>query len=318
VGSAALLLGKNSTLKPEDVWAALDCDSTPNKVNGADGSDSPIEEEISPNKMLYSKGGCLRDDGTIAPVDVSNLPFNVEDRRRRIPAGFIPTRPPPVKFKFTKEDEAKINQLRTDTAGAVECFPGDATVQVNGRGRTLLSSVHEGDNVLVQRDAGTFVSEPVLGFLHLVHGGPSKTSLFLTVVHSKGEHRATGNHIVFVLGSANKAVDQLQVGDQLLATEGPSAVLAIRRDTGNSGMFAPVTHSGTLVVDGVLASSYATPGSRLRLPHSVAHSIFFPLRMYHRLGGSVFRQDGVNELHPYAHAVQEYLHLGKFYKLLTF
>ena len=48
-------------------------------------------------------------------------------------------------------------------------------------------------------------------------------------------------------------------------------------------MFAPLTSSGTIVVDGVLASNYAGSSATLSSPHGAAHGIAFPLRVYHKL-----------------------------------
>merc|ERR1711974_155945 len=63
----------------------------------------------------------------------------------------------------------------------------------------------------------------------------------------------------------------------------PSLVLAISVEVTKSGMYAPFTPAGALVVDGVVASNYGTPSSRMRLPHGAAHAAFFLLRVYHNL-----------------------------------
>merc|ERR1719356_1658939 len=49
-------------------------------------------------------------------------------------------------------------------------------------------------------------------------------------------------------------------------------------------MFAPFTDSGTIVVDGVLASVYASPGPKVPVSHWLAHAAAWPLRLYHRSG----------------------------------
>merc|ERR1712187_32133 len=41
--------------------------------------------------------------------------------------------------------------------------------------------------------------------------------------------------------------------------------------------------SGTIIVDGVIASNYATVGN-LQIPHGAMHASFFPVRAYKQLG----------------------------------
>jgi hypothetical protein len=150
-----------------------------------------------------------------------------------------------------------------------------------------------GHQVLVERH-GQLVYEPVLAFLHIL---PSlgHSSQFIEVKHESGTFRASSGHIVFVLDTsgktASKQVIQLGVGDNLLmgflGGDGeikPSRVLQLRRGSGQSGMYAPWTDSGKVVVDGVIASTYASPSVHQALTHELAHGFHFPLRLYHSLG----------------------------------
>eukprot|EP00747_Dinoflagellata_sp_TGD_P172518 gnl/TRDRNA2_/TRDRNA2_209167_c0_seq1.p1 gnl/TRDRNA2_/TRDRNA2_209167_c0~~gnl/TRDRNA2_/TRDRNA2_209167_c0_seq1.p1 ORF type:complete len:110 (-),score=5.77 gnl/TRDRNA2_/TRDRNA2_209167_c0_seq1:9-290(-) len=52
-------------------------------------------------------------------------------------------------------------------------------------------------------------------------------------------------------------------------------------------MFAPLTKAGTIVVDCVVASNYASPSLRLSLPHGLAHNAMIPLRLWSLFGLSV-------------------------------
>jgi len=163
------------------------------------------------------------------------------------------------------------------------CFPGDAAAQVLGRGDVRLSDLKTGDLVLDK--SGMHVR--VLGFLHAIR---SQSNEFLTVVHSLGEFLASANHLVFA-NEEDVLVADVQVGDLLSVADGKSMVLSVRQSVGSQGMFAPLTASGTIAVDGVLASSYAAPSTTLRLPHGMAHAVAFPTRMFHGLQSSVgYRQ----------------------------
>ena len=64
-------------------------------------------------------------------------------------------------------------------------------------------------------------------------------------------------------------------------------VLSVRRSVESAGLFAPLTASGTIVVDSVFASNYAAPSTTLRLPHGMAHAVLFPTRVFHGLQSSI-------------------------------
>lgn len=169
------------------------------------------------------------------------------------------------------------------------CFPGHALAVSESRGSVPVASLRVGEMVLVERPGGAFAFEPVLGFLHAITGRAGH----LAVGHEKGVLRVSAGHIVFVraaAGRADKAAAELEADDELITATGPgesstaSRVLWVRRETAFSGMYAPFTASGTIVVDGVVASNYATPSLRLRLPHWLAHACLAPVRVAHALG----------------------------------
>merc|ERR1712072_1568382 len=95
-----------------------------------------------------------------------------------------------------------------------------------------------------------------------------------------------GNHIVFVRGGDKIAAD-LATGDTLfIAGESgavASKVLAVTQDSRHVGMFAPLTPSGTIVVDNVIASNYGSFASHFSPSHSAFHAALFPVRFLHVL-----------------------------------
>merc|ERR1711879_1113081 len=135
---------------------------------------------------------------------------------------------------------------------------------------------------------GTFVRtsngfEPVLDFLHQVPGEVGDRRRMVKVAHETGTFQATSGHLVFTAES-DKPMSKVVVGDSLLVGDKWQKVTGVSVIESSSGLYAPLTPSGTIVVEGVLASNYATPSPSLWLPHAAAHAAFFSLRALHELG----------------------------------
>jgi len=202
------------------------------------------------------------------------------------------------------------------------CFPGDATVNVYGRGAIQMASLSIGDEVLVRSVEAKLEFEPVLGFLHKV---PASTGVWhkgLTIVHAHGTFRASENHVVFVVSEGgtrgDMAVSALRPGDQLLVQSAvqkesmvPSPIISVERESTAAGMYAPFTPSGALIVDGVAASNYGSPATRMRLPHGAAHAAFFALRVYHYLDLGMILKIPAGILHPVAKMMFQESRMGK-------
>jgi len=183
------------------------------------------------------------------------------------------------------------------------CFPGDSTVVLRDRGSVSMRDVQIGDRVMsatqsVADNSWELSFDRVIGF---IHADTEIEADVLRIQHALGTVELTGNHIIFSATDSDCAgvlAEDLRVGDRVLApwidgTVVPSEVRAITR-LRRKGLFAPLLVSGTLLVDGTVASCYAMPknisGSDLfhRLsvvsggsgPHAVAHALFLPLRLY--------------------------------------
>lgn len=219
-------------------------------------------------------------------------------------------------------------------------------MQARGRGHVAMESISIGDAVLVRDVLGNIVYEPVLGFLHELPKDVEEAQSFLTVTHAHGEFRATAGHLVFTVDQwgreGEKAVGTLKLGDQLLTTRSDSEgdrqtwsseVLAVRYTAKRVGLYAPLTAGGTLIVDDVLASNYATPALEMPLPHSCAHAMFFPVRLSHSLGiipavtrlwkhlrgatGGAPERAHAGRLHPFLGLIYESLQVERIPKLLS-
>jgi hypothetical protein len=63
------------------------------------------------------------------------------------------------------------------------------------------------------------------------------------------------------------------------------------------GMYAPLTSSGTLLVDGVAASTYGTPDSGKRLIDRAAHAAFFAVRACQGLASGNVKYPRIHSCH---------------------
>eukprot|EP00929_Paragymnodinium_shiwhaense_P049177 TRINITY_DN24822_c0_g1_i1.p1 TRINITY_DN24822_c0_g1~~TRINITY_DN24822_c0_g1_i1.p1 ORF type:complete len:393 (-),score=22.66 TRINITY_DN24822_c0_g1_i1:246-1352(-) len=180
---------------------------------------------------------------------------------------------------------AQGNQCQSDVCvagnGGSQCFPGHASVTLEG-GVKAVEALAVGDRVLVEEYPSVFSYQPVLDFLH---ANPDDTSDFLTIIHAAGQFRASANHMVFTTNTQghrrSKAAFDIEVGDGLFIAGHSDlvAVLCVKRAQTAAGMFAPLTASGTIVVDGASASTYAVGASDASVTHAPMHASFFLTRI---------------------------------------
>eukprot|EP00929_Paragymnodinium_shiwhaense_P059227 TRINITY_DN2965_c0_g1_i1.p1 TRINITY_DN2965_c0_g1~~TRINITY_DN2965_c0_g1_i1.p1 ORF type:complete len:904 (+),score=218.90 TRINITY_DN2965_c0_g1_i1:79-2712(+) len=255
--------------------------------------------------MAYTDGAMKAIGSLFYGQEMSN--FNTTDLATR---NGEPWQPPAV-FGITSQGEGAMMH------GGM-CFPGDSQVVTHRGLAVAIEELRQGQHVLTGSGS---LNEPaayerILGFLHVVNkGGEAKQQGFVEVRHEGGVFRASANHLVFVVDSAGvrhaKAAAALEAGDELIfmGPNGPgrsSRVFSTKLSTG-SDAYAPLTASGTLIVDGVHASVYAN-GYGSNVPHSAFHAFFFSVRLYYMIdsvvGLSVMPSTPVGSLqvetkHPY-------------------
>uniref|UniRef100_A0A7S2ZS30 Peptidase S1 domain-containing protein n=1 Tax=Rhodosorus marinus TaxID=101924 RepID=A0A7S2ZS30_9RHOD len=163
------------------------------------------------------------------------------------------------------------------------CFPGDARVVLESGLEKKMSDLLEGDRVL----AANGKYSDIIGFTHKMAQVQSE---FVNVVAGKESLRLTPEHYVpvGVNGLVLVAAKSLAVGDIVtLGNQTTVRVSSIDR-TRASGLYNPETLDGTIVVDGVLASTYTQHVN----PH-IARLLLAVPRIVYRLGfkhplGSLF------------------------------
>lgn len=151
------------------------------------------------------------------------------------------------------------------------CFPGDSTVTISDGSTVMIKDLKVGTHVL--SDSGTF--SPVFMFGH------RDTKSWMPVIEiraagSSGTVRMSPGHYLYVDGRLRTA-EKVVVGDMVTTATGESVpVIEVTKSVGH-GMYAPTTMSGSLVVDGVLASAYTNA-----VHPSVAHWLLAPMRLMYR------------------------------------
>ena len=116
---------------------------------------------------------------------------------------------------------------------------------VKSRGRTQMKDLQLGDHVLVSIEDETY--KPVYSF---GHRDATASAEYIQLHPSNLE--LSPNHMVFLEGIGAVPASMVRVGDRL---QGGNPVSALRNIT-RTGMYAPFTSSGTIVVNCVLASNY--------------------------------------------------------------
>nr|APD15679.1 hedgehog [Acanthochitona crinita] len=184
--------------------------------------------------------------------------------------------------------------VASDSSAVVKiggCFPGQGLVLSEREGWKTMASLGVGERVLSVDSHGRRVFSPVLSFLHK---DSSEQVLFYTLHLEDKKITLTGKHLIFIhsenstrnLATNNyRAVfaEKVVEGDFVYVIDSenhnsrpsPSRVTHVSVET-LRGVYAPLTATGTIVVDGVVASCYAYTENV-----ALAHFGFAPMRLLH-------------------------------------
>ena len=103
---------------------------------------------------------------------------------------------------------------------------------------------------------------------------------FLKISTNSSSIVLTGNHLIFRLsayvGLESVFADQIEEGDRLVSWKGEETVVGVEAAR-EKGIWTPLTMEGTLLVDGLLASSYAS------FSHHASDMALAPIKMFPRL-----------------------------------
>jgi len=187
------------------------------------------------------------------------------------------------------------------------CFPGHSLVEVKNRGLVSLDQINVGDEVKVGLD----VFDRVYSFGHKTSSREFAYLQIQTTGKSNPLEIST-DHMVFVVDAKTaekRAVpaSHVKVGDWLAADSTAPTQVASVTNVFRRGAYAPFTMAGTIVVNGVVSSSYVSlQGTdtlmigRMKMPlnmHFVAHFFTSPFRLLTVLGVRItesYNDDGIS------------------------
>ncbi|XP_066156189.1 sonic hedgehog protein isoform X1 [Euwallacea fornicatus] len=157
------------------------------------------------------------------------------------------------------------------------CFTEDSTIFTSTGIHRKLSDLRIGEKILAYDPSKqTLVFSEVILFLDY---DPSEKRQFLNIELKSGKIlTVTPNHLVTLRDSRTVYAGSLKIGDKLLVSgdkdslseDSVEYISAVVRN----GVYAPLTKVGTVVVNQVVASCYATVDSQ-----DLAHWAFMPLRL---------------------------------------
>jgi len=158
-------------------------------------------------------------------------------------------------------------------SGGGSCFSSMNMVEVQGKGSISMDSLKIGD--YARASNGKF--SRVLSFAHF----DEETEAEYLQISAEGlmaPLEVTGRHFVFVSDKAVRA-DGVKTGD-MLGNNMVTDIQVVKR----TGLYAPITYSGDIMVSEVLASSYVSFLDEIHLDENMMTHMFFAP---HRLACSI-------------------------------
>lgn len=163
-----------------------------------------------------------------------------------VPVGEIPL---PVEIPESNSDPAAPTDAPVaviDIPPGTACFSGETQVHVQGKGPVFMKDLQLGSMIMTTASNQTHY-EPVYAFGHRDY---EIKATFLRLMPSALE--LSPDHMVYIVGKGFIPSSMVRVGDQ---TENGDVVTGIET-IARRGVYAPFTPSGSLLVNGVLGSSY--------------------------------------------------------------
>lgn len=156
------------------------------------------------------------------------------------------------------------------TGKCTGCFHGNSTVLLESGQAMQMDKLIIGD--MIQTSSEEFY--PFLGWLERM---PDTETVFLTLHTEMSSITLTPTHIIFVKYGAKtvtKYARDVSILDELINKDGKPEVVSRITKSVSTGYYSPLTEPGTIVVDGLLTSCFAS------FPHELANMVLYPVRKW--------------------------------------
>ena len=186
-------------------------------------------------------------------------------------------------------DERSLLGDGSDEDSELGCFSLKSTVFVKDKGAISIKDLRIGDMVLSD-DHGSYTKYYSRG--HYLEKAQAEFLRIYTETQVK-PLELSADHMVFREADALPVpAHSIKVGDVVKTIDGPSKVIDVRKIS-HKGFFSPFTLSGTIVVDGIVSSTYTTmpgwvgmdagwgyiAGYKIVHHHILSHIVFAPHRV---------------------------------------
>lgn len=152
------------------------------------------------------------------------------------------------------ENELKCSIITDQDLEDVNCFSPEATVRSKAKGVIAMKDLQVGDEILAS--GGKY--ETVYS---IPHADSSRPQVFLQIKSDVADNVAielSDDHLIYVYGKKHPfPASEIKVGDYLVDSNGSATKVTMISKVLRKGIYAPLTPSGTMIVDGVQVSSYA-------------------------------------------------------------
>ena len=164
---------------------------------------------------------------------------------------------------------------------SIGCFPADGRVTLETGNSIQVSALHPGDRILAMSSSGAPVYSEFLSFLHI---DSTQVATFLAIRTDTHTLQVSQKHLLYIQDKTNTKgfydyARNVKVGQYVLTAAIEGGFVSSRVNSVETfvetGVYAPLTAEGTVVVDGVVASCYAEVPS-----HNLAHMAIWPYRMW--------------------------------------
>eukprot|EP00828_Plagiopyla_frontata_P006397 TRINITY_DN12782_c0_g1_i1.p1 TRINITY_DN12782_c0_g1~~TRINITY_DN12782_c0_g1_i1.p1 ORF type:complete len:283 (-),score=44.05 TRINITY_DN12782_c0_g1_i1:13-840(-) len=173
---------------------------------------------------------------------------------------------------------------------SAKCFPGTSQVLLPNFQTKSLADLQIGDKVLTfDKTTFQFIEDEVVEFLHYVppKNNSEKSNSYLKIITDSGNIlKVSKDHLLFIEDKNSSILTtilakNLQISDILYGIglenqifgyqQSISAIEELNENIQELGEYAPLTSTGSLIVDGIFASSYANLNNQ-----KVADLVFSP------------------------------------------